>query len=266
MNFMCHKGRGFLFAALLLLPLAACSSAPTTASQASDNEAITVGAAADLQMAFAEIGELFRQETGTKVVFTFGSTGVLTQQIENGAPIDVFAAADVRYVDKLKDENLILADTQRIYAIGRLVLATNRATGLELRSLEDLTRPEVKRIAIANPAHAPYGAAAKKALEETGLWDQVSSRLVIGENISQAMQFVKTGNADAGLIALSVANTPEIAYTLIPEDKYSPIRQAMAVMKSSKNQDVARQFTKFVSSPKAGIVLRKYGFDVPENK
>lgn len=253
-----------ILAALLLL--GACSTGGSANPQAKSDAAITVGAAADLQLAFAEIGDLFERETGNKVVFTFGSTGVLAQQIENGAPIDVFAAANVRYVDQLKAKNLIIEDSERLYAIGRIVLAVNKQAGIDVRRLEDLDRPEIKRIAIANPAHAPYGIAAKEALQSAGLWDRVSPKLVIAENISQAMQFVKTGNTEVGIIALSVAQAPEISYTLIPEDSHSRIAQSMAVIKGTRNEKVSREFARFVGEPRALEILRKYGFTIPEEK
>lgn len=253
-----------ILAALLLL--GACSTGASANPQAKSDAAITVGAAADLQLAFAEIGELFERETGNKVVFTFGSTGILAQQIENGAPIDVFAAANVRYVDQLKAKNLIIENSERLYAIGRIVLAVNKRVAIDVRRLEDLDRPEIKRIAIANPAHAPYGIAAKEALISAGLWDRVSSKLVIAENISQAMQFVKTGNTEVGIIALSVAQAPEISYTLIPEDSHSRIAQSMAVIKGTRNEKVSREFTIFVGEPRALEILRKYGFTIPEEK
>ena len=253
-----------ILAALLLL--GACSTGASANPQAKSDAAITVGAAADLQLAFAEIGELFERETGNKVVFTFGSTGILAQQIENGAPIDVFAAANVRYVDQLKAKNLIIENSERLYAIGRIVLAVNKRVGIDVRRLEDLDRPEIKRIAIANPAHAPYGIAAKEALISAGLWDRVSSKLVIAENISQAMQFVKTGNTEVGIIALSVAQAPEISYTLIPEDSHSRIAQSMAVIKGTRNEKVSKEFAGFVGEPRALEILRKYGFTIPEEK
>lgn len=252
----------FLAVALIGFALAACSPHPTGSPNAGEKSTITIGAASDLQSAFTEIGPLFETETGHRAVFTFGSTGNLAKQIENGAPIDVFAAANVQFVDDLRAKGLIVEDSQRLYAVGRLALAVNKNARVEVRRLEDLARPGVKRIAIANPTHAPYGVAAREALENVGLWEAALPRLVIGENISQALQFVKTGNAEVGLIALSLANAPEITYTLIPEDSHSRLNQAMAVVKPSKNREAARQFVAFVGSPEARAILEKYGFEV----
>ncbi len=253
----------FALSALALLFLGGCFQSSQFGSTPVERNTITVGAASDLQFAFAEIGTLFEKQTGSKPVFAFGSSGNLASQIENGAPIDVFAAANAQFVDDLKSKNLIVEDSRRLYAIGRLVLAVKKDAGLDIRSVEDLARPEVKRIAIANPTHAPYGMAAREVLQNAGLWEQVSSKLVLGENISQAVQFVKTGNAEAGLVALSLSNTPEMVYTLIPEDKYQRMNQAMAVVKTSKNQGAARDFVDFVGSPEAQRILKKHGFGVP---
>ncbi|TAK37177.1 MAG: molybdate ABC transporter substrate-binding protein [Chloroflexota bacterium] len=224
---------------------------------------ITVAAAADLQFAFREIGDAFQQETGRKVIFTFGSTGVLAQQIGGGAPIDVFAAANVQFVDELRTRGLILADTQQPYAQGRIVLATNKKSRLAVHTLSDLVRPEIKWVAIANPEHAPYGRAAQQALQSAGVWEQVKSKLVLGENISQTMQYVQTGNADIGIIALSVANVPELEWVLIDQNLHAPLNQSMAVVSSTKHEQTAREFVQFVNGPSGRPIMKKYGFVLP---
>src|SRR5438067_9785782 len=173
---------------MLALAMAACAPAAAPVTSA---EPLLVAAAADLQFAFPEIGALYKQQTGRQVTFTFGSTGQLEQQIENGAPYDLFAAADVSYIEQLNSKSLILPDTRQLYAQGRIVLAVNKQSGLQVTELKQLSNPAIKQIAIANPDHAPYGAAAMQALASAGLWEQLKPKLVYGDNITQALQFIR---------------------------------------------------------------------------
>jgi molybdate transport system substrate-binding protein len=249
---------------VLLLALAACrpptASAPTTTPPSAE---LTVAAAADLQFAFTEIAQAYEQQTGHKVILTFGSTGQLAQQIENGAPFDLLAAANIQYVEDLADKQLVLPDSIALYAQGRIVLAVNRQSGLTAVTLEDLLSPAIKHIAIANPAHAPYGVAAKEALQASGLWDQLQDKLVLGENVRQALQYVQTGDAEAGLVALSVANVPEITWTLIDGSLHQPLNQALGVVASSTHPDLARDFVAFINGQSGRLVMRQYGFILP---
>jgi molybdate transport system substrate-binding protein len=245
---------------LLLVALAAC--APAEASRG-DERGLTVGAAADLQFAFTEIGRLFEEETGIRVTFTFGSSGNLARQIEHGAPIDLFASADEAYVHGLASMGAILPDSIRLYAIGRIVLVSNRASGARVQQLDDLASPGVARIALANPDHAPYGRAGRQALESAGLWEALGPKLVYGENVRQALQFVQTGNAEAGIIALSIADVPEIEYMLIDDSLHAPLRQALGVVRGGQ-EDLARQFADFVNGPRGGPVMERYGFASPD--
>lgn len=224
---------------------------------------LTVAAAADLQFAFTEIGALFEKETGGRVVFTFGSTGNLARQIENGAPVDVFVAANVQFIEELVAKGLLLANTRQVYALGRIVLASNRQTGLRFRDLRDLLRPEVKRVALANPQHAPYGLAARQALESLGIWDRVRPKLVYGENVRQALQYVQTGNAEVGIVALSIAHVPEVTYTLIDDRLHRPLKQALAMVKGTRDEELARRFIAFVNGPKGRPIMKRYGFLLP---
>jgi molybdate transport system substrate-binding protein len=224
---------------------------------------ITVAAAADLQFAFAEIGELFERETGHNVTLVFGSTGHLAQQIENGAPYDLFAAANIEFVDQLVEKNLILADSVSLYGRGRIVLAVNRQSGIQANRLADLSRPEIRNIAIANPDHAPYGKAAKQALIAAGLWNEIEDRLVFGENIRQTLQYIQTGDSEAGIIALSVANVPEITWTLIDERLHDPLDQALGVVVGSPHGELARLFAQFINGDEGRPIMRKYGFILP---
>lgn len=226
---------------------------------------ILVSAASDLTGAFREIGAMYEKESGNKVIFNFGSTGILAQQIEGGAPIDLFAAANRKYVDALERKGLIIPETKRVYAVGKIVIATPKGSAM-LSSLQDLLRPEIKRVAIANPSHAPYGMAAKEAMERAGVWGKVKDRIVYSENIRQAMQYVETGNVDAAIVALSLSKGSDINYTLIPQELYSPIEQAMTVIRGAKNERKARELADFITGPKGRAVMERYGFGLPAER
>jgi molybdate transport system substrate-binding protein len=150
-----------------------------------------------------------------------------------------------------------------LYARGRIVLAGNKAMGIQIATLDDLLSDEIAHIAIANPEHAPYGVAAMEALQSTGLWEKIQPKLVYGENVRQALQFIQTGDAEAGIVSLSVANVPEISWTLIGAELHNPLDQALAVVTSSSHQDVARQFAEFINGPSGRPIMQKYGFVLP---
>jgi len=234
-----------------------------TPSQAKD-EGITVAAAADLQFAFTEIAHLYDEKTDKKVTLVFGSTGQLVQQIENGAPFDVIAAANSAYIDRLNESGLIIPESKALYARGRLVLAVNRASGVEATSLQDLLSPQIHHVAIANPEHAPYGTAAMQALQTLGLWESVQPKLAYAENVRQALQFVQTGDAEAGILALSVATVPEITWTLIDDSLHKPLDQALAVLVHCQNPQLANNFIAFINGEDGRPVMRKYGFLLPD--
>lgn len=234
---------------------------------------ITVAAAADMSAALPELAAAYTKKTGQPVKLIFGASGNLTNQIRNGAPFDVFFSADEQYPEQLISEGLASKDTLYRYAVGRLVLWVPNDSPLDLSKLgiKALLDTSVKKISIANPATAPYGRAAKAALEHFGVYDQVSSRLVVGENISQAAQFVESGNAQAGLVALSHALAPAMKdkgrYWVVPLDAYPTLNQAVVVLTNSKQQDAARKFLDFMRSPEATSLLSNYGFSLPaENK
>lgn len=246
----------------LLVGLSGCAR-PRPAEPETAGRPLTVAAAASLQYAFTEIGRQFEAETGQNVVFTFGSSGNLAQQILSGAPVDLFASADSTFTDILAQKGLLVPETRRAYAVGRLVLASSRTAGVQLDSLEALLDPRVHKVAIANPGHAPYGRAAREALVNAGLWEQLQPKLVYGENIRQTLQFVETGNAEAGLVALSVAEIPGITYVPLPEELYQPLQQEMAVVQGTPNPEAARQFLSFVTGPAGQAVLREHGLTPP---
>jgi molybdate transport system substrate-binding protein len=231
---------------------------------------ITVAAAADMSAALPELVAAYAKKTGQAVKLSFGSSGNLTNQIRNGAPFDIFFSADEQYPQQLVIEGLALKDTIYRYAIGRLVLWVPNDSPLDLSKLgiQSLLDPSVKKISIANPATAPYGRSAEAALRHFGIYDQVSSRLVVGENISQAAQFVESGNAQAGLIALSHALAPAMKdkgrYWTVPLDAYPTLNQAAVVLSRSKQQGAARKFLEFLRSPEATSLLTSYGFSLPE--
>lgn len=257
---------GFSLAVAILaaLLLVACGSGSASDSNSGGN--LVVAAAADLQFAFREIGPLFENETGAKVTFTFSSSGLLAQQIASGAPVDVYSSANVEYVEDLTQRGFIIADSVRVYAVGRLALVGSRKAGLNPQSLEDLRRPEVKRISIGNPQHAPYGVAAEQALRRAGLWDELQPKLVFAENIRQTLQYVQSGDAEMGLVALSLANVPEVSYIVIDEEMHEPIRQAAGVVESTSNEALARAFLDFLRTPQAWAIMEKYGFVVPKEE
>jgi molybdate transport system substrate-binding protein len=249
----------FLLTAALVVSLACRrdARAPETASE------LTVAAASDLTPAFEEIGREFEASEKTKVVFVFGSTGLLTRQIENGAPFDVFAAANESYIDQLEQKGLTIAGTKRTYARGRITMWTTADSTLKLEKIEDLTRPDVHRIAIANPDHAPYGQGAREALETAGIWETVKPKLVYGDNIRQTLQFAETGNVDVAIVAVSLSTQSRGRWVLIPEELHKPLNQAMGIIKGTKDEQAARAFSDFVNGEKGREIMKKYGFTFP---
>jgi molybdate transport system substrate-binding protein len=224
---------------------------------------LTVSAASDLTSAFGELGPLFTETTGIGVEFNFGSTGQLAQQIIAGAPVDVFAAANVDVIDQLDDQGLILTDTRALYARGRITLWTRSGSELEITNLSQLTDPGIGRIAIANPDHAPYGVAAREAMQSAGVWDAVQDKLVLGENISDTLRLAQTGNVDVAIVALSLSIGSDGRWTLIEETLHEPIDQALAVVAATDHEPEARAFCDFVNGAQGREVMQRYGFVLP---
>lgn len=248
-------------AGLLVLMLFLAAMPPAAAQPTQPT--LTVYAAADLQMAFGELKPLFEKVTGARVTLVMGSTGNLAKQIEHGAPADVFFAANESFVDDLKAVGAIISQTRALYAQGRIVLAFPKKSPTAFRELQDLLKPEVRRIAIANPAHAPYGRAAQDALERLGLWDRLKPRLVYGENVRHTLQFIQTGAVEAGIVALSIADVPEVAYVLIDPKLYTPLNQVAAVVKRSPHPELGAAFIQFVAGPEGRATMKRYGFLLP---
>src|SRR5271156_5798 len=230
---------------------------------------ITVAAAADMSAALPELVDAYTKKTGQTVKLSFGASGDLTNQIENGAPFAIFFSADEQYPQRLIKDGLASKDSLYRYAVGRLVLWIPADSPLVLPELgiNALLDPSIKKIAIANPATAPYGRAAEATLRHYGIYDKVASRLVVGESIRQAAQFVESGNAQAGLIALSHALAPALKdrgrYWKVPLDAYPTLNQAAVVLTRSKQPDAARKFLDFLRSPEATSLLTTYGFSLP---
>jgi molybdate transport system substrate-binding protein len=261
MIFRLETRLALLAAFLTLVCVTACKDQSQSTNRANE---LTVAAASDLTPAFEELGREFEASHKTKVVFVFGSTGLLTKQIENGAPMDLFAAANVSYIDQLEQKGLIISGTKAIYARGRITFWTSATSNIRLENISDLARPEVKRVAIANPDHAPYGLAARQALESAGVWDHVKPKLVYGDNIRQTLQYAETGNVDVAIVALSLSMQSKGRWTVIPEDLHKPIDQALAVIKTTKNEQAARAFAAFIVSQQGRAIMQKYGFVLPQ--
>jgi molybdate transport system substrate-binding protein len=225
--------------------------------------ALTVFAAADLAFALREIVPRFEKALGARVTLVTGSTGNFAQQIRHGGPADVFFAADESFADRLVAEGVLIRETRTLYAQGRLVLATARAFGAKLTGLRGLLDPKVRHVAIANPVHAPYGRAAQEALRTAGLWEALRPKLVYGENIRHALQFIQTGAAEAGIVALSVANVPEVQWTPVDPALHAPLNQAAAVVRRSPRPELALALIQFVVGAEGRPIMKRYGFVLP---
>ncbi len=228
-------------------------------------EELSVAAAADLNFALREVATAYEKKTGNTLKISFGSSGNFFTQIENGAPFDIFFSADVDFPNQLAAASLTEPGTLYAYATGKIVLWVPNHSKLDLsRGLQVLLDPAVKKIAIANPKHAPYGRAAEAALRKSALYDKVASKLALGENISQTSQFVETGNADIGILALSLASAPTMKshgrFVEVPAELYPPLQQAAVILKRSSHKKTARDFFEFLKSSQARDIFQRYGF------
>jgi molybdate transport system substrate-binding protein len=230
---------------------------------------ITVAAAADLQFVMQEVEPRFQSETGKSVKLIYGSSGNFVQQLQNGAPFDMFFSANLDYPKQLEAAGLTEPGTFYQYATGKIVVWVPNDSKLDVSSgLKVLVDASIKKIAIANPQHAPYGKAAVAAMQKEGIYDQVKDKFVLGENISQTASFVASGSADVGIVALSLALSPNMKdkgrYAEVPPGDYPPIEQACVIMRSSKNKSVAQQYLKFIQSSTIRELFQKYGFAIPK--
>jgi molybdate transport system substrate-binding protein len=251
---------------LVLLAVCACLGW-WTSSRAAAAE-IKVAAASDLTFVFKDVVAGFEKQTGNGVKVTYGSSGNFFSQIQNGAPFDLFFSADVSFPQKLQAAGLTEPGTIYEYARGEIVIWVPNASRLDLnKGLTVLLDPGIQKIAIANPLHAPYGAAAVAAMKHAGIYEQVKTKLVQGENISQAAQFVHSGNAEIGIVALSLALAPAMKndgrYVVVAPQDYPPLIQAAVIVKSSQQKEVAHQFMQYVKEPATVAAMKQYGFTLP---
>lgn len=231
---------------------------------------LRVAAASDLKFALGEVVAAFEKESpAIHVEPTFGASGVLFEQLTNKAPFDVFLSADITYPRKLVEQDLAAADTEFLYAYGELVLWTSNDSGIDVAKLgiQALSDPKVRKIAIANPKTAPYGRAAEAALKSLGVYDDVKDRLVLGGNISEAAQYVESGAADIGLIALSLAVAPAMrdkgSYWQVPADAFPPLEQGGVILSSAQDRAAAEKFRAYLVSPAGRKILTNFGFNLP---
>lgn len=236
---------------------------------------ILVAAAADLNFAIKDIIAEFEQKTDHRVKLSLGSSGNFMMQIANGAPFELFFSADIGFPRKLEEQHLAVPNTIFLYAIGRIVVWVAKESPINVQELgmQALLDPSIKKIAIANPKHAPYGRAAVAALTHFGLHDTIKDKFVLGENISQTAQFIQSGNADIGIIALSLAVAPSLKeagrYWEIPVNAYPRMEQGAVILETARkkgNFEAAKQFADWVRASSGRAVLKRYGFYLPEEK
>jgi molybdate transport system substrate-binding protein len=247
--------------------LALCMFVLTDVSLALAEE-ITIAAASDLNFAFREIVTEYEKASGNHVRLTLGSSGNFYAQIQNGAPFDLYFSADIAYPQKLEEAGLTVPGSLYQYAVGRIVMWTGHESHIDVtQGFEALREPTVKKIAIANPKHAPYGRAAVAAMEYFKVYDQVKDKLILGENISQAAQFIESGACDIGIIALSLAVAPAMksrgTYWEVPAEAHPALEQGAVIMKSSKQQESAKQFLAFIKGAQGQEIMKRYGFTLP---
>lgn len=244
---------------LILLALAAACG-----GDKSSTKTVRVAAAADLARAFEELGKAFQAKTGIEPVFTFGSSGLLAKQVEQGAPFDLFASASAEYAQRAIDAKRCGEMTP--YARGRLVVWAPKGTSAP-KQLADLANPTWKRISIANPEHAPYGQAARQALEKAGVWATVEPRIVEGENVQAALQYAQTRNADAAIVALSLAVVNDGgSFFPIDPSMHEPLEQVLVVCGTGPQSAYARQLATFINSPDGREIMTRYGFLLPNEQ
>jgi molybdate transport system substrate-binding protein len=243
-------------AAMLSLACAACAPAPV------ESPAILVAAASDLAAAMPELVRAFEETHDARVTATLGSTGQLAMQVLQGAPVDVFLSADAGWVDRLAAAGRLEPETRRVYAHGVLVLLVPGAAAPPA-GVQELRQPRYARIALANPEHAPYGRAARQALERAGILDDVGARLVLAENVRQTVQFAETRAVDVSISALSLMDERRHRWRVVPAELHDPLTQTVAVVTGSRDPAAARQFAAFMTGERARSILRQYRFMLP---
>lgn len=260
----CRAWLGRAAVAGLLTVLTGCGGAPAMSGE----EPLVIGAAADLRPAFTEIGAAFEARTGRPLTFSFGSSGQLAQQLTEGAPFDVYASADVAFVDRVVAAGIGDPATQATYAVGRLALWAGEDGWNDWAGVAELAAdPGVDTVAIANPEHAPYGRAARQALERAGVWDDLAPRVVYGQNVADTQRLAATGNADAAVVALSLAlaadgdGDGDGRWQLIDDDLHDPVQQGLVVTAADADRAAAAaEFVDFLDSDTARATMRRFGF------
>jgi molybdate transport system substrate-binding protein len=257
------SARLLLASALVLVAGCKDKSANPGARQ---GDPLRVAAAADLALAFKDVGAAWEKETGKKVDFSFGSTGLLAKQIEEGAPFDVYAAANVSFVDEVIKNGACSADSKSLYARGRIVIWSKDPQKLP-KTIEELKDPKYSKIAIANPEHAPYGLAAQQAMTKAGVWDSVKPRAVFGENVQQTLMFARSENADVAFVALSLAVSSPGNWIPVDPALHEPLDQALVACNGGKantpKTNEAKELIAFIGSPEGRSIMKKYGFLLP---
>ncbi len=236
-----------------------------TANAVTDQPQLVIAAASDLKYALGELTATFEKlHRPARVEVIYGSSGTLYEQIINGAPFDLFFSAEARLPKLLEGQGLALKT--RLYARGRIVLWSTAIDASQL-DLHRLDQPEIKRIAIANPRHSPYGQRAEQALQQAGVWPKVKAKLVYGENVAQVVQFAETGLAEVGIIALSLVLSPVLkakgSYWLVPQELHEPLDQGYALLKRAQGSPLSQSFLEFLESNAAQAIFRRYGFELP---
>ncbi len=245
------------FVGFFVVALAACSSSKQS-DKAGGPVTIRVAAASDLAKAFTDVGAAFEKQSGNKIVFDFGSSGLLAKQIEQGAPFQLYAAANKAFAEQVVKAGKCDASTMALYSRGRVVLWSKNGSPAKLADLAD---PKYQRIGIANPDHAPYGRAAKQAMEKAGIYDAVKGRLVLAENVLAAMTYAKEGSVDVTFAALSLAIANDAkGYLAVEPDLHDPLEQTMVVCGSGKATEAAKQFAKFIVGDQGRAIMEKFGF------
>jgi molybdate transport system substrate-binding protein len=263
---LCTGAALLLGSACWLVAVAGCGAT----KQQPPRRDVSVAAAADLKFALDEVVTAFEQvHPDVKVTVTYGSSGNFFAQLSNKAPFDIFFSADIDYPRKLIERGLALPDTEFQYAVGRIVVWVPKASALDVKKLgiEAVVDLSVRKVAIANPQHAPYGRAAEAALKKLGVYERVKGRLVLGENIAQTAQFVETGGADVGILALSLALAPALRdkgrWWLVPPEAYPSLEQGGVILSWAKDRDAAEQLRAFVTAKQGREILERFGFTGP---
>ena len=250
-----------IICALLVAIFAGAGCRSETARNRS--EELTVAAASNLTDAFAEIGPRFTAKTGIRVVFSFGATADLAKQIENGAPFDVFAAADTEHVEQLETKALLTPGSCAIYARGRLVMWLPASSALKAARIQDITAKSFERIAIPKPDVAPYGRAAVESLQALGIWSEIQGKVIYAQNVAQTKQYAATGNAEVAFIPLALVKPGEGSFIEVGDELHRPIDQALGIVRESTKQEAARKFTAFILSVEGQELLAGKGYRKP---